>query len=399
MSDSAAALCIAAVFEAAGLGERAARILHRVVDHIHPPQADDPDWLNLQLHYARIGAANAHFTNVPNLQGAESKASLESLQSSFRASAAGNAFKYDVPSPAVLLWKGLGDYAIASSGSHLNALLVYCQQQGYVQIERTSARKAKQASHLNENERITRAIASPEDAIDAWIYAAYIAVLMKPGDIVSLALGLGQHMVRCANECGDPVRAARVLAISALLAAEFYEDPHDVVVGQDAILDEAKRVGDGFHEGIISPAFGRYRVGPAGLEEVRGGRLSMAENASRANQMLADAYDTLSRYAHRGWATYALLQRIKALADMRAWKEVEELFEALWPEVLAIEILVPEFFVIRGQCAHMVKDFEAAKTSFEEALKALRVLKFPKTASQTVKQYIRDLPFSSQGSY
>ncbi|MBY5312305.1 SIR2 family protein [Rhizobium leguminosarum] len=389
LSNSAAGLSLAAIFEGAGMGERTARVLHDLVySAISPPSLEDPDWLDIQMHYGRVGAVNGRFTNVPNMDGVESNASVESLQSVFRAAMGSKSFKYQICMPGAFLWKGMSKHARSHAEVNLYRVLRYIRKIG--ELETVKSERKRGNTKRSDGIDPILPVSSDEEAIDAWLVAAQVLVLLKKTDVVQLAIALREPILRRAVKCGDPVRAARVIGLSALLAAEFSEDPSDKISGHEPILAEAKRVGDGFHSAMINLALGRWRVGWAGIDEVRRGKITATESAARAEAFLYDASESFKKLACRGWSTYAHIQGLKALADVRRFDEVNRQLDTLQMEVRRLPVLMPDYLVTLGQLHYMTKDFAAARDCYNEAIRELRDMDFPRENIETVKGYLDD---------
>jgi hypothetical protein len=110
---SAAGLCVAAILEALGAGERAVRVLDRLVRHELFDERDTPDFHALQLAYGRLGGALGRFIGVPDLDGAASNASVESVQSLLRIRDSEVGFLARAWLGPMLLWQHRGEDATA----------------------------------------------------------------------------------------------------------------------------------------------------------------------------------------------------------------------------------------------------------------------------------------------
>src|SRR5208282_828612 len=111
LSLAATGLCLAAVLEAAGDSEPAVRILDRLARKEIFEERSTADFQNLQLQYGRLGGAFGRFINVPDLNGAASNASVETVQSLLRLQDTGCASRAMGWMPCLYLWLNNGEAA------------------------------------------------------------------------------------------------------------------------------------------------------------------------------------------------------------------------------------------------------------------------------------------------
>lgn len=300
LTPGAVGLCLSALFEAAGEGDTAARVLDRLIRKVLLTEAErrDPHFRHAQLHYGRLGAAWGRYVNVPDLHGVMSNASVESLQSLLRL--AGTDLEAASLGWIALgwLWLGNGTNAMATAGK-----LVPLTGDPAVPL-------------------------TPEGWADAWTAVAQVLLLDAAEPTIDLIVDGTSWARMQAIEAGDIVRAARAGSLYLLALAETNADlpaalgelersPH----GEFA---EAVRVGDGFSLGLRELAVGRWLIGVGGRALIEAGEGDVPGVAARAAEHLTAAASWIERQVMDPWRVFVELQWARVLADLGRWDEVEE---------------------------------------------------------------------------
>lgn len=286
-------LCLAALLEAAGEGDTAARVLDRLVRKVLGPneKRDDPFYRWAQLHYGRLGMAWGRYVNVPDLHGVQSNASLESMQSLLRL--AGTELELNA-----LGWTALGFTWLGEGDSALRTLV-----------------KLQELDDDSTSEEM-----DPEAWVDAWIAAAQVQLIDGGEESVSWIVGSADWAHGLALECGDVVRAARVSSLELLALAEAGEDVPARVATLDGSSEgefaEAMRVGDGVSLAFRSLALGRWALGPGGRDAADAGDRDVVSLAQLALEHLGEASDWISEQVMHPWEIYVTLQRARAMFDL-----------------------------------------------------------------------------------
>lgn len=281
---------MAAIFEAVGNAEGAARLLDRLVRKEFVTQADrdSEDYRAIQLHYGRLGAAWGRFSGVPDLNGMESNANVETAQSLMRLQLSELQFSAKTWLMCHQLWLGRGDVAMQRASEILAGLA-----KGFPPDD--APRKE-------------------EDIIDAWIVVAQACLIDEGQQTLQLVLDFSPTMVAKAQACGDAVRAARVAALGMLASCRRTDDVRDEFIAQDPIFAQAERVFDGFALGMRHLALGRWLVGAGGISLSKTQR--QAPVARGALRYLGEAVKFFSLQGMDPWVLYATIQIIKACGDL-----------------------------------------------------------------------------------
>ena len=192
---SAAGLCVAAILEAVGDGEPAVRVLDRLVRKELLDERDTPDFRALQLAYGRIGGALGRFIAVPDMNGAASNASVESVQSLLRVTDSDVGFLARAWLGPMLLWLGRGDDATAEAKWILKGFL----NDGWDGPQPRS----------------------DEEVVDAWTSAAQVLMFnSNRDDNPRRWRAASGSAIERAQTSGDVVREARAAAARLLVLSE-----------------------------------------------------------------------------------------------------------------------------------------------------------------------------------
>jgi tetratricopeptide (TPR) repeat protein len=124
------------------------------------------------------------------------------------------------------------------------------------------------------------------------------------------------------------------------------------------------------------------------INKARQGNVTLKEIASEAEDFLATAYDILAKGAYRGWSIYALIQWMKALADLGKFDELDATSEDFETSVDMLPILRPDYLVTHGQIYETNGYRDEARACYEEAIEKLRILKFPADTVELFAQYL-----------
>jgi hypothetical protein len=315
LTPASAALCLASVLEAVGEAEAGVRVLDRFVRHeLIGIDREGPDYRALQFHYGRMGAALGRFVAVRDLNGAESNASVETVQSLYRLDRSELAFGARAQLSCVRLWMGDGAEAQTLARDVVRAGV----KRGYWGPE-----------HLRDSLPSLDAPRSVEDAIDGWLYVAKVAVVVLDPKLWEVVDATAEAVIERARSAGDPVRSARAAALYLLALSEASSDVPATSATFDADFREAERVGDGFACGLRALALGRWWVGTGGLERVTSGAIEARNAANHALAFLATAERALAAQGMDPWIVYAWIQRAKAFADLHRWDDAQDAMNAV----------------------------------------------------------------------
>jgi hypothetical protein len=372
----AAGLCLSAIFEAAGHGERAARILDRMVRKLlFDSTKEDPDWHAVSFHNGRMGAALGRFTNVQDMGGAESNASEESFQSLLRAAAMDEHIGSAVHLGAGYLWKGRVSHALEEAKKAMY----------YLEVDRESNQFVLRATPKIPEEPHLRL--SAEQAVDFWITATQVYSILHEPKHPAIVRAMAPHIVELALRAGDPVRAAKAAAFYHLMSATVFYEPIDAT--HDAVLAEAGSIGDVAHRGVLKLAEGRFLVGHGGRDLVREGALKPAELGPQALAALEESIECLSATGMSSWELYAQIQRLKALTDLARFEEVSTGLDSLFESGERIPVLLPELQMTVGQVQRVCRQDDAARANFEDAVHNAELMGFPEKNINYLRQYLQ----------
>ena len=336
LTPAAAGLCLAALFEAVGLGEAAVRMLDRLVRKDLHDEQGTPDYQALQLHHGRLGAAWGRFVAVTDINGAQANASVESIQSLARLQHTELDFAAGALLTCMYLWLGDGKTA-----THRAARTLI----GFATGEWASGRPS-----------------TDEEALDAWLAAAQVSTLAEDAGLSHAVISTLPMAVERAKRCGDVTREARAVALHLLALARTNADLPAIADQFKAPFEEAARVGDHFALGMRSLALGRWHVGIGGL--TLAAALGHTEVASRASEHLRQAVvEHFERLGMHPWITYALIQQAKAFGDLRQFDRVAACFERIQPDLERFPVLAPHAHEAVGQL-HRMQNNPAAQQSF-----------------------------------
>jgi hypothetical protein len=300
LSLAATGICLAAILEAAGESEPAVRILDRLARKEIYDERGTPDFHALQLQYGRLGAAFGRFVNVPDLDGAASNASVESQQSLLRLMDTEYAARAMGWMPCFYLWLNMGEEAMGIAAQIM---------EGYY-----------------NNDWGPLAPESDEAAVDAWMAAAQVCFVNTHSRTIQAVLETFPRAVERAKRCGDVVRTARVVALYLLALAETTGDVPGAVRQYAAEINDSRRVGDGVAIALLALAVGRWHTGPGGLAHARETG-DYEGNARMALEYLATASGYFGKQGMDPWQIFVAVQQAKALADLREFDAVYEMFQ------------------------------------------------------------------------
>ena len=345
LSPAAAGLCLAAILEAIGHAEPAVRILDRLVRNELYEFRGTPDFRALQLHYGRMGAAWGRFVAVPDLNGEASNASVETVQSLLRILDSELAFTARSWLVCLWLWRNDGRQATGMAIGLFN---------GFVNGQWDGAEPR-----------------GDEEAVDAWLSAAQVAILNNHEHMVNLAVGTAGEALERAKRSGDVVRTARVAALKSLVLAESSQDVPGLLAQHDPDFRDAARVGDGFALGMRALAHGRWLVGVGGLSQAK-----VTDSTTVARQALAQLTEAIRFFRNQGldpWVLFARVQQAKAYADLGQIDNAQTCIEAAAVDLERFSILVSHVHEAVGQVRKMVgapdalKSFQAAQEAAEQS--------------------------------
>lgn len=376
----AAGLCLSAIFEAAGHGERAARILDRMVRKLlFDNTKEDPDWHAVSFHNGRMGAALGRFINVPDMGGAESNASEESFQSLLRAAAMDEHIGSAVHLGAGYLWKGRVSHALEEAKKAM-----YYLPYTHLEVDRENNAFVLRATPKIPEEPHLRL--SAEQAVDFWMTATQVYTILHEPKHLAIIRAMGPHIVELALRAGDPVRAAKAAAFYHLMGATVFYEPIDAT--HEAVLEEAESIGDVAHRGVLKLAEGRFLVGPGGRDLVREGALKPAELGPQALAALEESIECLSATGMSSWELYAQIQRLKALTDLTRFEDVSDGLDSLFESGERIPVLLPELQMTVGQVQRVCGQDDAARANFEDAVYNAELMSFPEKNINYLRQYL-----------
>lgn len=327
----AAAVCLAGLLEANSQPELAVRLLDHIVrkeEHLR----ESPSFPLAAINYGRLGQAWGRFVHVPDLNGAQSNASVESLQSLLRLAGTPYEYQASIWASCAMLWNGDGATAISSARALVAAL-----------VSKDSTEK-------------------PEDLVDSWLAAAQIAFITLDAGLFEGCITNVGIARKCAGLSGDVVRAARVGAIELLLHSVTTNgvDVEELAQQRSEELAEARRVGDRLTLGFRQLAFGRWLTGAGRRSAILPD--NAVEIANKALRELGDARETLRSLNLDPWVCVADLQAVKALGDLCAADQNPEHRDALVDETQILingilnsgaadrfRILEPQIWEVAGQ--------------------------------------------------
>lgn len=371
-----ALICISALLESGGEGERAARRLDRAVRRASTIEnVSHPDWPLVAFHNGRAGVSLGRFVNVPDASGNESNASAYSVNSLLHGAAA-LGMRGTIHMPTAFLWRGNIDLALGECYKFLD----FC---GHL-IGRGSFEPGLRFEHEALSEKLVSFGLSIEDFIDYWASAMQVYCILQPDDLSSTTLELGEAIFILSNQIGDPIRAAKVNAFRNLYLANFS------VIGDvdKPSAAEAQRVGDKIALGLNELVCGRLLVGASRDKISRSLNIAHSNVAVEAARYLQSASEHMWRGGMACWAKYALIQCLKAFADQHNWKEVETLASDLMRGIHQVPALAPETLMVIGQVHMMIKDVEQARVFFEDAEYNARHLGFPDRRIAVFRRYV-----------
>jgi tetratricopeptide (TPR) repeat protein len=297
LSLSAAGLCLAAILEAVGQGDSAARLLDRLVRKEIYDERESADFRALQLHYGRLGAAWSRYVAVRDINGAQSNASMESAQS---------------------LMRVMRDPQIGFVATAWLACLMLWLNRGQDAMGLVRRVLLKEYREPGEHRPAPR---HPEDEVDAWLAAAQVCLVNDGQPILHVMMATSDEALEAARASGDVVRTARVAALRLLALAQTESDVPALAAAFSAEFDEAERVGDGFALGMRALALGRWHVGAGGL--ALGRSLGADVVARRALEHLAAALTLFQNQGMDAWLMYVQVQAAKAYADLHQWDDTQ----------------------------------------------------------------------------
>lgn len=341
LSAWSAGLCLAAILEAIGEAEAAVRILDRLARKELYDERGTADWRAVQLHYGRLGAAWGRFVAVPDLMGVASNASVETAQSLMRLLDSALGFAAGSWLACLWLWLNHGEDATRMAAGLLR---------GFV-----------------DGQWVGPGPRSDEEAVDAWLAGAQVFIVNGGEETINAVLYTEPAALKRARQCGDVVRAARVVALAGLALAEAGGDAPAFLADFEVELAEAARVGDRVALGMRALALGRWHASAGGIELA--GQVGNAEVAERALSFLGEAMDHLGDQGMDPWMLYALVQLSKAYADLRQIDEAETCLNEVNEGLSRFPVLASHFFEAVGQVQMMLGD-AGAEGSFARAIEA-----------------------------
>ena len=335
LSLAATGLCLAAVLEAAGQSEPAARVLDRLARNEIYGERGTPGFQALQLQYGRLGAAFGRFINVPDLNGAMSNASVETVQSLLRLRDTEYASRAAGWMPCLYLWLNQGEAAME---------LAVAIMQGFV-----------------TNEWGPSMPRTDEEAVDAWLAAVLVFLVNTHQKTIQAIAATFQAALDRAKRSGDVVRTARVVALFLLAKAETTEDVRALAAQYGPEIDDVRRVGDGFAIGFLALALGRWHTGPGGLALARQTG-DLPTIAQRALQYLDEAVFHFRNQGMDPWLLFAAVQQAKALSDLQNLDAVGEVFNSVMPELNRFPVFGSYVGEAEGQIQLAIGAPEAAES-------------------------------------
>ncbi|MCX6543103.1 MAG: SIR2 family protein [Acidobacteria bacterium] len=339
LSPVAAGLCLAALLEAIGQADAAVRILDRLVRKELYEERGTADYCTMQLQYGRLGAAWGRFVAVPDMNGAQSNASVETTQSLLRLH--GSEAGFAAASWLACLWLWLND-------GHQASVIAITLLRGILEGKWEGLQPR-----------------SDEELADAWLAAAQVCVLNANERMVSIGVATAQRALDGARRSGDVVRAARVVAVHALLLSATSEDVPGLLTADDAEFADAVRVGDGFALGMRELAIGRWHVGVGGLAIAR-----EASGESVAQVAIAHLEQAILHFRNQGmdpWVLFSLIQLAKAHMDLRQFDQAQAFVDQVAEGLERFPVLATHLHEAIGQGRMMWGDVNALE-SFQSAL-------------------------------
>ena len=296
---SAAGLCVAGILEAVGAGEPAVRVLNDLVPHELFDERDTPDFHALQLAYGRIGGALGRFIAVPDMSGAASNASVESVQSLLRVKDSEVGFLAHAWLGPMELWLGRGGNATARAMWILKGF-----KDGWDGPQPRS----------------------DQEVVDAWTSAAQVLMFNSSrGTIERLESCVGAAIER-AQTSGDVVREARAAAARLLVLSETDVDLPALAEAYEPVFSHARRVDDGVAFGFRALALGRWHV----------------NSGERSETPLAFLNEAAGHFAALGmdpWLLYARIHATRALAALGHLDEANRQLEGIRVELERFRVL------------------------------------------------------------
>jgi len=335
LTASAAGLSVAAILEAVGAGEPAVRVLDRLVRHELVDERGTPDFQALQLQYGRLGSALGRFVAVPDVHGAASNASVESLQSLLRVADGESGFLARAWLGPTYLWLGHGAEATTLAASII----------GGFAPGRWDGPQPR----------------SDEDMVDGWTSAAQVLVLNADTGTLQALVSTVPPALDRARTSGDVVREARVAALHLFMLAETREDLPALARSYEAVFHPARRVLDSVSFGFRALALGRWHVGVGGIS-LAARHPSDPAVAQRALAFLGEATTHFATLGMDPWLIYVEVQRIKALADLERFDVVNERLDRLVPHLDRFPVLYSFAWEAVAQVQAMVGDDDATAT-------------------------------------
>lgn len=310
LSPAATALCFGAVLEAVGEAEAGVRVIDRFVRHeLVGDDRQGGDYQALQLHYGRMGAALGRFISVPDVNGAASNASVETVQSLLRLK--GSELEFGALALLATTWLWLGEGARALTGAR--------------DVLRAAALHGAWEPRLaHDDANPAPKPRTPEDAVDGWLAAAQVAAVAGEQALSEFIAGTAEEVAAVARRAGDPVRAARAASLYLLVMSETSIDLPALSTTFSSDFAEAQRVGDGLACGFRALALGRWLVGSGGLALAASSPGAAADVAGRALGELGTADTLFERQGMDPWVVYSLVQQAKALADLHRFDDAQE---------------------------------------------------------------------------
>jgi hypothetical protein len=354
-------LCLSAIHEAAGEGDLAARILDVTVRKYSPDDDRTSDgFAACQLHYGRLGAAWGRYAAVPDMNGAESNASVESLQSLMRLVVDRHDERAVVASAWLILaflWRGHGERAL-----------------GYAAAV---------------GERLTEATPTlPDELIlDSWLAIIQAFLIDASHERLQYVMDGSPAALRTAERSGDVVRAARVAAFHLLALAHTYEDVRKQVTSYEAVFSDVRRVHDGLAEGIRDLALGRWWVGGGGA---RHGGASILERARLAAENANRASRSFDEQGLDSWNTFLLIQAAMILGYTGDLPGAESLLGRARSSIERFPILLPHLYEAVGCIRATVRDTRASE-SFAAAVDYAKQVGLP-GREKALRQYLDPIP-------
>jgi hypothetical protein len=324
LTGSAAGLCVAAILEAIGDGEAAVRVLDRLVRKALLDERNTPDFRALQLAYGRLGAAGGRFIAVPDLHGAASNASVESVQSLLpRIDDSELGFRARTWLGPVHLWLGRGEDATALAKWILRGFY-------------DDAWDGPQPR-------------SDEEVVDAWTSAALVLVLNSHRKTIeALEACVGDALGR-AEASGDAVREARATAARLLVLSATDADLPAIAAAYEPVFVRARRVNDHRALGFRALALGRSFM-------------QLEHGPQTALALLNEAGAHFAALGMDPWLLYARIQVMRAYAALERFDLVDRQHEELLMGLQRFPVLQTFWFEARAEMLAWIGDERALAT-------------------------------------